>query len=345
MIVLDVVVFLLVLFVVPYGMGCALIPGRDRTLAFFGGWFASLLVFHLLALIFHVTLGSLRVLNVIWCVACGATAAYGYWRRARWPKQEKRPLVRPDKLELLLLAAVLVIVVGHTVYTLLSTTYINSDDQTYCAIAADSWYTDTVNRHDPTSGVLRECFYNKPYTWSTWPVYSSLLAVLTGIHPTIIHRTLLPLFLIPLTYVLLYKLFRHFMPDSRKSVYLALIYYQMLVVCASTKQNWVSTEWWLLIIPWSGKSLTFNVVTPLVLLVLFWLWDAETPERRKACWITLFLVCAGGCCIAASVFIIVPIELAFYGIVYLWKTKRWGDIPKFLLCGALPVFSALMTLL
>ena len=74
---------LLVLLLIPGGLGCLLVPGRDRRLVLLGGYCASLAVFEVFQLVFHVTAGSLRLMTLLWCVLCAALAVWGYARHGR----------------------------------------------------------------------------------------------------------------------------------------------------------------------------------------------------------------------------------------------------------------------
>lgn len=351
MIIWQVCVFVLVWLVLPIGIGCALVPGENKKLLFLGGWCASLLIFHVLALLFHITLGSLRVMTAVWCILCGALAAWGYYKHRAWftaPLTALKNAVvcaKPHgKLEAFLLAIVLIIVVGHTAFVTASTTYFCVDDGHYATYAADTWYTDLVLRTDEATGQIVPPFTTMEYMLATWPAYSSMLAVLTGIHPTIIHRTLMPIFLLPLAYGILYLLLRYFFKE-RKSAFLALIYYHMFVVLVTGKRSWISQEYWLLVCPWSGKAITPNISLPLVLLLLFWLEDTSDAQERRAIWYALFFACTSACCISATAFLLIPVELAVYGCFYLWRTRKWGDIPKFIACGGPAALCGLILML
>ena len=78
--------FLYALFFIPIGMGYFCFPGKNRYFVSIGGLFASLTAFEILALIFHITLGSLRVMTLLWCLLCGSIAAAGIWKKIRMPK-------------------------------------------------------------------------------------------------------------------------------------------------------------------------------------------------------------------------------------------------------------------
>ena len=202
------IVLLLVLFIIPYGMGCILIKSKELCLTWMGGFFVSLCAFEVLALIFHAIYGSLHVMVILWCMSCGSLACLGFFRG----KKPDNPLSkiafsdwsRTEKI-LLLLAAILILL--QTLNNVLNTTYRNWDDETYCANAVGSWYTDKVNRCAPQSGIYRNAFYDKKYTLAAWPIYSSMLAVLSHVHPAIIYRTVLPLFEVPFAFFIIYYFF------------------------------------------------------------------------------------------------------------------------------------------
>lgn len=127
-------------------MGCILIKSKELCLTWMGGFFVSLCAFEVLALIFHAIYGSLHVMVILWCMSCGSLACLGFFRG----KKPDNPLSkiafsdwsRTEKI-LLLLAAILILL--QTLNNVLNTTYRNWDDETYCANAVGSWYTDKVN--------------------------------------------------------------------------------------------------------------------------------------------------------------------------------------------------------
>ncbi len=338
-------VLALALLVIPLGMGRALIGGRDTKCRMLGGLFASFCVFEVLAMIFHVTMGSLRVMTGIWCVLCGGLAAWGYWRASRQPRQTTCGRNRWEQTEKLLLAAAVLLIALQTLNTLLNTYYGNWDDETYCGTAVTSWYTDTVNRYAPSTGALQQPFYNDKYVIASWPVYSSMLAVLSGVHPAILFRTVLPMFEIPLAYWIGYQLLRVFFPKGRRKALLGLLYFQIFTLMAAESMAGTSSEWWMLVNAWTGKALMSSIVTPLILWLLIRLDQCEEEEQRCVYWRVLLAVCWGGCVVSASLFFVASLELALWGGLNLLRTRRWADFPRYVLCGLPLGFCALITLL
>lgn len=335
--------FFFVLIFVPLGIGGAVLHKASKQLCFVCGFAVSLAYFEILMLIFHITGASFRIMVGLWIIPCGLLALYG----AFYMKAAGMLFVVPVRTKMnrgntvLFIAVLLVAVI--TVNTVLNTTYVNWDDQTYCANAVSTWYTDTVNRYAPYSGTPKPIFYDKKYVIAGWPIYSSMLAVLSGLHPAIIFRTLLPLFEIPAAFYIIYLLLREFFPQNRNKALLGVVYYVFFALEVSEKMGGVCSEWWVFVNCWTGKALSFNIVVPLVFWLLLRLEKEQNSQRKTAYWITLFFVCSAACNIAATMFVILPIELAILGIFYLFRTKRWEDFWRFALCAIPAMMCAIAT--
>lgn len=327
------VVFVLLFFLIPFGIGNVLVRSKSFSLTMIGGLFFSFCVFEILSLIFHVTMGSLRLQVALWCVVCIVIALIG-WRKAgrgERPKLKKEETWTQTEKILLLVAVALIVL--QTMNTVLNVYYGNWDDETYCGTAVTSWYTDTVDRYAPGIGVKREAFYSEYYNIATWPVYSSMLAVLTGLHPAIIFRTVLPLFEIPFTYYIVYLLIRVFWKDCRAKALLSLIYFQLFTLLTAEHMPQTSSEWWSVVNCWTGKALMSSIMTPLILWLMIQLEENQKVKTSTdAIWRALFFVCWAGCFISASLFFVIPLELALWGGFYLLRTKRWKDFTKLVVC-------------
>lgn len=337
--------FFFVILFVPFGMGKALIRKQGVLLSFICGFSASLMYFEILMLIFHALGASFRIMVWMWSIPCGLTSVYGLLQTRR----DKTAIVMQNKgswdvLSILLFAAVLSLTAVIMLNTVLNTTYVNWDDRTYAANAVGTWQTDLVNRVAPYSGSARAAFYDPQYVISGWPIYSSMLAVLSGIHPAIIFRTLLPLFEIPAAIGIIYLLLKELFPKSQKKALLGVLYYIFFALAVSEKMGGNCSEWWLFVNCWTGKALSFNIMVPLVLWLLIKLEKEPIGKMQTAYWITLFLAGGAACNIAATMFLVLPVEVGTWGLFYLYRTRRWGDIWKFALCVAPAVLCAIVTL-
>ena len=336
--------FALVFFVLPYGVGCLAMPREKSALPWIFGLGCSFAVYEALSLIFHLTLGSLRVMTALWCVLYLLAASGGFYRRKRQVREPHGVALGLARDERILLGIAVALVAAQTLLLVFSSYYGNWDDQTYCANAVTSWYTDTLNRYAPESGFPKPAFYDPQYVVPGWTSFCASLAVLTGAHPAIVYRTLLPLVELPAAYGILYLLAAHFFKDKRKHALTALILVEVFVLLAAERAGAdAAPEWWLVINCWSGKALAANIVTPLVLWLVLQLEDAA-PAPRRALWITLAAVCWGCTLISATLYFVVPVELAFWGGFYLLRTKRWKEIPLFVGVGLACVGMAVVCL-
>lgn len=333
-----------VLLFIPFGMGYAILPSNRKVLQFISGFASSLSIFEILMLIFHITGASFRLMVGIWCVSCGLIALSGILRgKAVMARNLTLKKMHLDRIAVILLTIVILVVAIVTANTVLNTTYVNWDDQTYCANAVSTWQTDLVNRYAPYSGTWKEALYNKKYVIAGWPIYSSMIAVLADIHPAIIFRTLLPLFEIPVAFAIVYLLLREFFPQNRNKALLGVIYYAFFALAVSEKMGGVCSEWWNFVNCWTGKALSFNIVVPLVIWLILCLGKEQNLQIRKAYWITLFTVGSAACNIAATMFIIIPITIGVWGFFYLYHTRRWKDSIKLAACALPTILCALAT--
>ena len=334
MVLRAVVGFITALFLIPVGMGLTLAPTEKTGTVYMTGFFSSLCVFEALFLVFHIMLWSLRVMTLLWLLLCGGIALWGWLKNRHSLKREKRP--PPDRVEKLLLLVIAALVAVQTLNTLLNAYYGNWDDETYCGTAVVSYYTDTADRYAPQHIEEKSPFYDVQHCLAAWPIYCAMLSVITKVHPAIVFRTLLPLLEIPAVYYIAYLLLRAFFQQSRKKAELALIFYYVFVLAAAEKMYLVSSEWWQVVNIWTGKALAFGIMIPALLYLLICIETSTDEEQRRQYWRSMFFACMTCCVISTTLYVIVPVFLAIWGIFYLVRTRYWKDIFHFIACG-LPI--------
>lgn len=336
--------FVLVLAVLPFGIGELLVESRNKAQIYLTGLCASWGLYEIFAFVFHCTLWPLSVMTGLWVGSCTVMAGLGFYRcRADLRALRKVYPVKMSRGEWLLTAFVAVLLLTQTAHVCLSTFYGNWDDSTYCAISTTSWYTNTVNRYSPNTGTLGKILYSGKYSLALWPVFSASLAQLTGVHPAIVFRTLMPVFEVPLAYGVLYLLARFFFPESRKKALCSIVCAQILTMVSADKMGQNSAEWWLMVNPWTGKAVASNIMVPLILWIMFNLEEAAGTQEARYWWRSLFFACLASCLVAGTMYVLAPVELIIWGVFYLVRTRRWKDICCFLVCGA-PSILCLLTI-
>ena len=332
------IVLFIVLVLSPLGIGQLITSGRARAVTWAAGFGLSTAVFEILCLVFHGMLWSLRLMVAIWCIICAVLMLLGFIKVTKAGQLRKPELVLRARgcTEWLLLAMVVLITVLLTGCTVFGTIYINWDDQTYCATAVSSLLADTVNRGSIEAGKLVPAFiYDKQYSLPNWPIYNAMLALLTGVHPAIVYRTILPLFEIPLAMLILGLFARCFWKDNRKKILLTVLFAQMLILMTAENMPGTSAEWWLVVNCWTGKSLAGSIVIPLVLLLLVQLEEPVDAILRQDIFAALIAVCWGSCLISGTLFIMIPVEVGIWGSLYVLRTKQWQELPL-LIVAAVP---------
>ena len=336
-------IFPLVFFIIPLGIGLLLIPPNNKAQVFITGLCASWSLYEILALLFHCTQWPLHVMTLLWLCICVGLASVGYYSKRNavmsWFQSFQ---CGQNRWELTLCGLLIVLVITQTMSTVLGAFYGNWDDSTYCSIATTSWYTDTANRYSPQSGDWGTVLYDGQYVLAAWPLLSASLAQLTGIHPAIIFRTLMPLVEVPLAYWILYLLARFFFVEDRKKAVATVIVAVMINLITANQMGENSAEWWLILNPWTGKAIASNIMVPMILWILFCMESAVGKPEDRSWWYTLFLACMASCFVAGTMFILVPVELAIWGTFYLIRTRRWRDSLYFFACGAFPLVCLLL---
>lgn len=331
-------VFPLVFFIMPLGIGLLLIPSNNEAQVFITGLCASWSLYEILAILFHCTQWPLHVMTLIWLCICVGLAGVGYYSKrdaaVQWGQSFQ---CVQNRWELALWGVLIVLVIAQTLSTVLGAFYGNWDDSTYCSIATTSWYTDTANRYSPQTGEWGTVLYDGQYVLAAWPLLSASIAQLTGIHPAIIFRTLMPLIEVPLAYWILYLLARFFFVEDRKKAVATVIVAVVINLITANQMGQNIAEWWLILNPWTGKAIASNIMVPMILWILFCLESAVEKPEQRSWWYTLFLACTASCFVAGTMFVLVPVELAIWGTFYLARTRRWRDSLYFLVCGAFPL--------
>lgn len=331
-------IFPLVFLIIPLGIGLLLIPSNSKAQVFITGLCASWSLFEILAILFHCTQWPLHVMTLLWLCICVGVASVGYFRKQDavvcWFQSFQ---CRQNRWELALWGVLIVLVIAQTLSTVLGAFYGNWDDSTYCSIATTSWYTDTANRYSPQTGEWGTVLYDGQYVLAAWPLLSASIAQLTGIHPAIIFRTLMPLIDVPLAYWILYLLARFFFVEDRKKAVVTVIVAVVINLVTANQMGQNSAKWWLILNPWTGKAIASNIMVPMILWILFCMESVIGKPEHRNWWHTLFLACMASCFVAGTMFVLVPVELAIWGTLYLVRTRRWRDSLYFLVCGAFPL--------
>lgn len=150
----------------------------------------------------------------------------------------------------------------------------DGDDSYYVVQSVLADQTGVLNRIRPYTGLSTDLDIR--HALATLPLWEAYVARMTGIHATIVAHSLLPLILIPLTYLCYFEIGRKLL--GAKSIKLPIF-----MVLVSVLQIWGNTSIYtnatfFLTRTWQGKSVLANMV----LLVLIWLLLEIFDEKESS---------------------------------------------------------------
>lgn len=189
------------------------------------------------------------------------------------------------------------------------------DNRVYVAIVNDTIETDRYYSVDENDGNLNvdTSSVAKKYMLSTWYTYEAFLSKVSGVEPLIMIYTILPGYLLALSYVVWWGLSAYFLRyDMDKmalfTLFLALFY----------ELNAEDVSSYLLYWPTYGKNITASIVMPL--LLLFWIMYNKSFDQMK--YIYMMLLMAVGCVVSVMGIMIMSIEISFLHLIYIIINRK-----------------------
>lgn len=192
----------------------------------------------------------------------GRKKGYGLnWRREDISLQ--------GKVMLLLFLAL----VGFQLYMAFTRASFDGDDAYYGVQAVTAQQTDSLYRINPNTG--RSAPVDARHGLALFPIWEAYIGTMSGLHATIVCHSVLPLLLIPLTYMLYYQIGRQLLAKRKGllPMFMVLIALWQMFGNISIYTN----ETFFLTRTWQGKSFAGNFVIPGVL----WLFLCLFPPGEE----------------------------------------------------------------
>lgn len=207
------------------------------------------------------------------------------------------------------------------------------DDRSYIALIGDILYTDRIYGSQIDTGRLIDGPWEMQTKWllSPWYHFIAFITGMSGLHPTIVYKTIMPVFVMLLFYISLYELGRALgLRDKGLWIYMLIS-----VVSYEALSGFYDPATGFLVWPMWGKNPAALVVIPLIYVVYTRLMRRYVPDskvtekvsgeenvvdlngRSIASDLVMFLVFGiAGCGMTATCMMVIPIELAVLGIIY-----------------------------
>lgn len=319
-------VLIVILLVVPLMLGQLLDDKEDKYYigTYLTGFVLMLAVFQILALgAFYLEL-PLHVLSIVFMCVLGFLCVLSAVRRKKKLIYSLQPQIRIRNISWCFVAAVILIVIQAVI--LASVMHIDQDDAFYVGTAVTSVNTDSIFQYDPYTG-LEYAAAPSRYVLSPFPIFVAFLSQVSGIHAAIIDHTILPVFLIPLSYYVYWLIGKRLFAKKIKaiSVFLLIVaLFQMFSFCSI-----YTSGTFLLVRIWQGKAILANILLPAVLYLGL---TAFRNSFGKKQWIILCCTLIASCMVSSMGIMLAAIMTGIIGIICaVWK-KSLAVLEKFILC-------------
>lgn len=185
----------------------------------------------------------------------------------------------------------------------------DGDDAYYVVASLIAQQADTMYTILPLTG--RHTGLDIRHAMAVFPMWIAFVAVRSNIHATALSHTVMPLVLIPLTYLIYYEIGRILFQKKRESLPVFLILMGMFQIFGNVSVY--TNETFFLTRTWQGKAVAGSLVIPALLWVFLLLYEGrerdplktEKGSRRAGLW--LLLVCinmTAGICSSIAVFLV-----------------------------------------
>ena len=196
------------------------------------------------------------------------------------------------------------ILLGFQLYKAVAYTSFDGDDAYYVVESLIAQEADVMYRILPLTGGSTKL--DLRHVLAVFPMWVAFVSVRAGIHATIVSHVVMPLVLIPLTYLLYYEIgCALFKKESRRNLPVFLIIMALFQIFGNV--SIYTTETFFLTRTWQGKAVAGSFAIPAVLWLFLLLGSGEKKEEkdRKGLW--LLFVCVqmtAGICSSIAVFLV-----------------------------------------
>ena len=256
--------------------------------------FALLEIVGIPVMLFSVYHGYSRmVILYVVLLVLGAGTGYGFWiyrkkkaRKRSWAVEETnrfRWLQREpyDTWEGRILLALFLLLVGFQLYMAFTRASFDGDDAYYVVQALTAQQTDTLYRIDPNRGVSVPL--DARHALALFPIWEAFVGTMCGIHATIMAHSVVPLLLIPLTYLIYYEIGRELFCNKKRLLPMFLTLMALWQMFGNV--SIYTTETFFLTRTWQGKSFAGNFIIPAgfwIFLCLFRENDCGTLQKMDS---------------------------------------------------------------
>ena len=242
-------------------------------------------------------------------ISLSAAGILLWYVREKRRREEVRPVllsdlvrhkVRPEvKVEWLIFLAL----VGFQLYMSVTRASFDGDDAYYVVQSLMAQQNGGMYKNLPYTG--RSSPLDVRHALAVFPMWLAFVAVKADVHATIVAHVVMPLVLIPLSYLVYYEIAKVLFASRRENVPVFMIIMGMFQMFGNV--SIYTNETFFLTRTWQGKAVAGSFVIPMLFLLLLWLYAGEKKREKQNAGIWFMLVClnmTAGVCSSIAVFLL-----------------------------------------
>ena len=202
----------------------------------------------------------------------------------------------------------------------------NVDDNFYVSASVTFLNRNVLMNTLPASG-MEGSVYPATYVLVSWEAFLSVLSKLFMVEPAVLCHSILPSFLIPMHYIILYLVGREIRKEHA-SIFLVFAVFLNLVCGPSTYDSGA----FLILRIWQGKAVLVNLFLPLLLYVFLRILKAKKVSLRNIFFLFAVLLASQAASTVGTY--LAPVLYAVYALAFLIITGRWKEFFKLFIPAA-----------
>lgn len=275
------------LLVLPFGIGllpAALLPPKERTcgVIFLTGYFGVFTLLEVVGIpiVLTAVYHGFSYLTYGYMSLCLLAAVAGVLLFLKQKKQglwsvggNRSGLSWEEKIGYLLFFLVL----GFQLYMAFTRASFDGDDAYYGVQSVIAQQIDMLYRFNPYTGDSMPV--EARHALALIPVWEAFIGRMSGVHATIINHSVMPLLLLPLTYLLYFQIGKKLLAGRKEMLPMFMILIALFQMFGNV--SIYTAETFLLTRTWQGKSVAANLVLPAVIWIFLMLFDEEKQETAQ----------------------------------------------------------------
>lgn len=298
------------------------------------GWIGVIALFQIIALpfmyfessvtwLYRLCIGFIIILVVVYI---GYVLKVGNWKNI---KCEISSFYKKQTRKEMLFGAIIIGLVVFQVFYVVYFQHSDSDDSYYIAQINTIVETNYLMDVEPTTGINA---FKQLVTYKLigHEVMLSIIAKMFNVNAAFLSHMIMPVFMIPLHYIVVYQLAKEIKYKYRKFFLLFSAVINMFSAFSGA-----AAPAWLLFRIWQGKAVLVSILLPILLLEFVKVYKKKNVSAQSL--IVMVSILWGGFYASTVGLYLVPIVYFAYTVTYFFTYKDWKN--SFKLC--IPVFFSL----